>query len=78
MNFKIVKLLLLSIAFLGTLLTTSVLVTSLRSNATSGNLAHKSFTANPAGDPVDGGFPQNMVSVGDPVDGGFPQAKPRL
>jgi len=72
MRFKIVKLLLLSIAFFGILLATSMLVTSVHSSTTSGNLAHKPANDISMDDPVSGGFQQITPLTGDPVGGGFP------
>jgi hypothetical protein len=72
MNFRILKLLLLSIAFLGILLAASTLITSAHSRTTLDNAAHKPSTVTPIDDSVAGGFPQSPVPMGDPVDGGFP------
>jgi|GEM_PF-6612913 len=78
MHFKIVKLLLISTAFFGTLLAASMLMTSVHSNTTLGNLAPKPATTALMGDPVGGGFPQSTVLMGDPVGGGFPQIETKL
>jgi hypothetical protein len=78
MHFKIVKLLLLSTAFFGILLATSMLMTNVHSNLILGNFAHKPATDISTGDPVGGGFPQCTVLMGDPVGGGFPQVETKL
>ena len=79
MNFKIVKLLVLSALFFSILFATSMLMTNTHANMKEDHLVSKSVTeGHPStiltGDPVGGGFPQvRIVPMGDPVGGGFPQ-----
>jgi hypothetical protein len=63
MNFKIVKLLLLSALFFAILLATSMLMTNVHANTTVDNLTHK---------------PATTILMGDPVGGGgIPQVQPK-
>jgi hypothetical protein len=77
MDFKIVKLLLLSALFFAILFATPMLMANPHTNAMVDNLTNKLATEGHAhvvltGDPVGGGFPQAVIPMGDPVGGGFP------
>jgi hypothetical protein len=80
MNFKIVKLLVLSALFFSILFATSMVMTNTHASFKEDNLVSKSVTeGHPSailtGDPVGGGFPQTITPMGDPVGGGFPQVQ---
>ena len=78
MNFKIVKLLVLSALFFAILSATPMFMTSTHANMKTDNLTSKPATevhpnAHLTGDPVGGGVPKvQTMLIGDPVGGGVP------
>ncbi|MGA2310202.1 MAG: hypothetical protein ABSG57_11750 [Candidatus Bathyarchaeia archaeon] len=84
MNFKIVKLLVLSALFFAILSATPMFMTSTHANMKTDNLTSKPATevhpnAHLTGDPVGGGVPKvQTMLIGDPVGGGVPKVQTML